>query len=144
MKPYPVFISISWCYTNVYLLNERFFEWNKLPVIRYSVLTVLYYLWLSTLANKFRSCKRAEHATHGKLDSIIYICMTYKSLDFIAKAVISGIRQEKFVPMTILFFAGLDSMILAALLDKCLDLSCEWFQINLIYLLLCSVYMVQS
>ncbi|KAG5065927.1 hypothetical protein JHK86_009658 [Glycine max] len=40
-------------------------------------------------------------------------------------AVISGIRQEKFVPMTILFFAGLDSMILAALLDKCLDLSCE-------------------
>jgi len=51
--------------------------------------------------------------------------MTYKSLDFIAKAVISGIRQEKFVPMTILFFAGLDSMILAALLDKCLDLSCE-------------------
>lgn len=39
---------------------------------------------------------------------------------------ISGIRQEEFVPVAILFSGGLDSMILAALLDKCLDPNCEY------------------
>ncbi|XP_057420965.1 uncharacterized protein LOC130714995 isoform X2 [Lotus japonicus] len=39
--------------------------------------------------------------------------------------VISGVRQEKFVPVAVLFSGGLDSMILAALLDQCLDPSYE-------------------
>ncbi|KEH30815.1 asparagine synthase [Medicago truncatula] len=43
------------------------------------------------------------------------------SLYTIYQAVISGIKQEKFVPVAILFSGGLDSMILAALLDQCLD-----------------------
>ncbi|KAI5387300.1 uncharacterized protein LOC127107705 isoform X2 [Lathyrus oleraceus] len=47
------------------------------------------------------------------------------SLYTIYQEVISGIRQEKFVPVAILFSGGLDSMILAALLDQCLDPSYE-------------------
>ncbi|KAK7400696.1 hypothetical protein VNO78_11964 [Psophocarpus tetragonolobus] len=47
------------------------------------------------------------------------------SLYTIYQAVISGIRLEKFVPVAVLFSGGLDSMILAALLDKCLDSSYE-------------------
>lgn len=47
------------------------------------------------------------------------------SLYTIYQAVIPGIMKEKFVPVAILFSGGLDSMILAALLDKCLDPSYE-------------------
>lgn len=48
---------------------------------------------------------------------------------------ISGIKQENFVPVAVLFSGGLDSMILAALLDQCLDPSCECFQICVVYLI---------
>ncbi|GAU28919.1 hypothetical protein TSUD_59300 [Trifolium subterraneum] len=47
------------------------------------------------------------------------------SLYTIYQAAICGIRQEKFVPVAVLFSGGLDSMILSALLDQCLDPSYE-------------------
>ncbi|XP_045814485.1 asparagine synthetase domain-containing protein 1 isoform X1 [Trifolium pratense] len=47
------------------------------------------------------------------------------SLYTIYRAAICGIRQEKFVPVAVLFSGGLDSMILSALLDQCLDPSYE-------------------
>lgn len=34
-------------------------------------------------------------------------------------------REEKLVPVALLFSGGLDSMILAALLDECLDARCK-------------------
>lgn len=36
-------------------------------------------------------------------------------------------RQEELAPVAVLFSGGLDSMILAALLDECLDHSCKCF-----------------
>ncbi|WJX50672.1 hypothetical protein P8452_36944 [Trifolium repens] len=47
------------------------------------------------------------------------------SLYTIYQAAICDIRQEKFVPVAVLFSGGLDSMILSALLDQCLDPSYE-------------------
>ncbi|KAK7251940.1 hypothetical protein RIF29_35566 [Crotalaria pallida] len=43
----------------------------------------------------------------------------------IYQATMPGINQENFVPVAVLFSGGLDSMILAALLDQCLDPSYE-------------------
>ncbi|XVE85734.1 hypothetical protein DITRI_Ditri17bG0114800 [Diplodiscus trichospermus] len=43
------------------------------------------------------------------------------SLHIIYQAVICGSRQKETVPVAVLFSGGLDSMILAALLDECLD-----------------------
>lgn len=34
-------------------------------------------------------------------------------------------REEQLVPVALLFSGGLDSMILAALLDQCLDARCK-------------------
>ncbi|KAK7368331.1 hypothetical protein VNO80_10356 [Phaseolus coccineus] len=58
---------------------------------------------------------------HTLLDALKESVLRRTSLYTIYQAVISGIRQEDFVPVAILFSGGLDSMILAALLDKCLD-----------------------
>ncbi|GMY25837.1 asparagine synthetase domain-containing protein 1-like isoform X1 [Fagus crenata] len=51
--------------------------------------------------------------------------MRRSSLHRIFKAVTSDIRQEELAPVAVLFSGGLDSMILAALLDECLDPSYE-------------------
>ncbi|XP_022638895.1 asparagine synthetase domain-containing protein 1 isoform X2 [Vigna radiata var. radiata] len=55
------------------------------------------------------------------LDALKESVLRRTSLYTVYQAVTSGIRQEEFVPVAILFSGGLDSMILAALLDKCLD-----------------------
>ncbi|ESW29826.1 hypothetical protein PHAVU_002G101900 [Phaseolus vulgaris] len=60
-------------------------------------------------------------SAHILLDALKESVLRRTSLYTIYQAVISGIRQEEFVPVAILFSGGLDSMILAALLDKCLD-----------------------
>ncbi|XP_052736167.1 uncharacterized protein LOC108320630 isoform X2 [Vigna angularis] len=58
---------------------------------------------------------------HSLLDALKESVLRRTSLYNVYQAVTSGIRQEEFVPVAILFSGGLDSMILAALLDKCLD-----------------------
>ncbi|KAK7362451.1 hypothetical protein VNO77_04565 [Canavalia gladiata] len=58
---------------------------------------------------------------HILLNAIKESVLRRTSLYTIYQAVVSGIRQENFVPVAVLFSGGLDSMILAALLDKCLD-----------------------
>ncbi|TKY58944.1 Asparagine synthetase domain-containing protein 1 [Spatholobus suberectus] len=62
---------------------------------------------------------------HILLNALKESVLRRTSLYTIYQAVISGIRQEEFVPVAILFSGGLDSMILAALLDKCLAPSFE-------------------
>ncbi|XP_021299708.1 asparagine synthetase domain-containing protein 1 [Herrania umbratica] len=47
------------------------------------------------------------------------------SLHKIYQAVACGARQNENVPLAVLFSGGLDSMILAALLDECLDPNCK-------------------
>ncbi|RDX85244.1 Asparagine synthetase domain-containing protein 1, partial [Mucuna pruriens] len=69
--------------------------------------------------------------THILLNALKESVLRRTSLYTSYQAVISGIRQEKFVPVAILFSGGLDSMILAALLDKCLDPSYEIDLLNL-------------
>ncbi|KAK4598841.1 hypothetical protein RGQ29_016047 [Quercus rubra] len=51
--------------------------------------------------------------------------MRRTSLHRIFKAVTCDIRQEVLTPVAVLFSGGLDSMILSALLDECLDPSYE-------------------
>lgn len=51
--------------------------------------------------------------------------MQRSSLHTIFQAVICGRRQEEIAPVAVLFSGGLDSMILAALLNECLDPSYE-------------------
>ncbi|KAG5076345.1 hypothetical protein JHK82_055040 [Glycine max] len=62
---------------------------------------------------------------HILLNALKESVLRRTSMYTVYQAVISGIRQEKFFPVAILFSGGLDSMILAALLDKCMDPSYE-------------------
>ncbi|XP_019445895.1 PREDICTED: asparagine synthetase domain-containing protein 1 [Lupinus angustifolius] len=58
---------------------------------------------------------------HILLNALKESVLRRTSLYTIYQAMISGIKQESFVPVAVLFSGGLDSMILAALLDQCLD-----------------------
>lgn len=43
------------------------------------------------------------------------------------QAVRHGYEEKSIAPVAVLFSGGLDSMILAAVLDECLDTKCNWF-----------------
>lgn len=58
---------------------------------------------------------------HSLLKALKESVFRRTSLYTICQATVSDVRQEGYVPVAILFSGGLDSMILAALLDQCLD-----------------------
>ena len=110
-----MFIYISWLYTNVYLLNERFSEWNKLLVIRYSILTILYYLWLSTLADKISQLNESEQKASMILGSIPF-CWLYSLTSNLALFLTTFLcssylfMNAYLVPMMLLFW-GLGTIV---------------------------------
>ncbi|KAK4263594.1 hypothetical protein QN277_028985 [Acacia crassicarpa] len=58
---------------------------------------------------------------HSLLKALKESVFRRSSLYNIYQATVSDVRQEGYVPVAVLFSGGLDSMILAALLDQCLD-----------------------
>ncbi|CAJ1939726.1 unnamed protein product [Sphenostylis stenocarpa] len=123
-------------YTNA-MLNELI-KWDRISVDPSSedLQTYCHNLSREQLAIQMASSESVSNETgsvqsaipepaHILLNALKESVLRRTSLYTIYQAVKSGIRQEEFVPVAILFSGGLDSMILAALLDKCLDPSYE-------------------
>ncbi|EOY01678.1 Asparagine synthase family protein, putative [Theobroma cacao] len=106
-------------WTNVML--KQLIEWERVSVEPKP--EELYFSCSKTLGaeHDINSASSGSVAAQNVLTALRESMMRRISLHKIYQAIICGARQKENVPVAVLFSGGLDSMILAALLDECLD-----------------------